>query len=803
VPRDLTTTPDPDREDTSRMDPLDHTGYETTEQFDETTAGEPIVPAPRTPLDTNRAGSGRGAFVVDAPADPETDPETDSAADSEADAGTDSGTDPRADDRGPGAPVIPFHRPAADRGTAASAEEFAVDLDPEPQPGGAAVDRPVPNLPARVTDRERRPVIPEQWAGIEQAKATAKDLLRHLGHISAYHAVRCPWYLLKTAGYSLIGAGRLLRRQLRWWWVTEQHILRQKAAEADDPMTWLRLHNEVKRTRAWRGIVVAAEALGIGFGAPIAWSIAPWWLLAAAVAGSIAGLARIGRPVDASIVSSAIVAGRHRRLTADVVLRAYYAAGLGNPDKEALRIGFGSVMSRDVSDTGSQVVIDLPYGKGFTDVLKAKGAIASGLDVTINQVFLTPDETSNRRHQLFVADRDPLAIPAGRTPMLDCKPRSIWDPAPFGLDERGRKVSLSLMWTSVLVGAQPRKGKTFSARLLALYAALDPYVRLIVVDGKNSPDWDKFRLVAHRIVFGDFPNARDNDPVTHLLETLREVKAHIQQVNEKLSTLPVAECPEGKLTPELSRKYPELRVWMLVMEEFQVYYELDDQETNKEVASLLSFIMAVGPSAGVILLSSSQKPSGVGAGDVQRLFNRYRDNHGVRFALKCGNRVVSEAVLGGDAYAEGFDASSLPNGDRYRGVGILYGATDDTPITRTHLADHGDAEKILVAARKHRIAANTLSGAAAGEEITRDLRDVLADAREMFNPGDKGLHWEELAERLNERIPEHYAGTTPEAISAQLRGLRLRSVNVKRQGDTLKGCRLSDIDALIAARPSQ
>ena len=32
------------------------------------------------------------------------------------------------------------------------------------------------------------------------------------------------------------------------------------------------------------------------------------------------------------------------------------------------------------------------------------------------------------------------------------------------------------MWISILVGAQPRKGKTFSARLLALFAALDPYV---------------------------------------------------------------------------------------------------------------------------------------------------------------------------------------------------------------------------------------------------------------------------------------------------------------------------------------
>ena len=43
---------------------------------------------------------------------------------------------------------------------------------------------------------------------------------------------------------------------------------------------------------------------------------------------------------------------------------------------------------------------------------------------------------------LFVADRDPLAVPAGRTDMLDGKPRSIWRPVRFGKDERGNLVEL-------------------------------------------------------------------------------------------------------------------------------------------------------------------------------------------------------------------------------------------------------------------------------------------------------------------------------------------------------------------------
>src|SRR5450756_2942276 len=99
---------------------------------------------------------------------------------------------------------------------------------------------------------------------------------------------------------------------------------------------------------------------------------------------------------------------------------------------------------------------------------------------------------------------------------------------------------------------------------------------------------------------------------------------------------------------------------MLVVEEFQVYFELTDQKANATIADLLSFILAQGPSVGVIPVDLSQKPSGIGAGDIQRLFNRYRDNHTARIGLKCGNRDVSIAVLGHAAYTAGADASSLP-----------------------------------------------------------------------------------------------------------------------------------------------
>ena len=637
-------------------------------------------------------------------------------------------------------------------------------LDEEPDS-----HRPPVYVDVVAREHDRRPIVP---ASLRRGQLAA-TLRRWFGlnlHRAGYHGPRLVLvYVPAACWYALVGLARLIRAQIDWWWVREQQGTRQAAATANDSAAWERLHRHAREVRRWRAIVLAAELLGLA-AAYAALRIEGSVPVDVAVGLVVVPLlAHYGRPPDRPIVSPAVVKPMFRVITADVVLAAYYAAGLGRADKPDQVIAFGSRMERDGG--GGQVEMILPPGRTFADAVKAKPAIASGLDVTENQVFLTKNKHSVRRHMLFVADVDPLSIPAGRSPLLDCKPRDVWTPAPFGLDERGKKVSILLMWIAIIVGAQPRKGKTFSARALALFVALDPYTRITIADGKNSPDWKPFRLIAHRIIMGFVPNSFSADPVNELLYALREIKAHIETVNDFLSKLPASECPEGVLTRELSRKYPQLRVWLLVMEEFQYYYELDDQDTNKAIAALLSYIMATGPSAGVILLSSTQKPSGVGAGDVARLFNRFRDNHGVRFALKCGNRVVSEAVLGGDAYSEGYDASSLPTGPEYRGLGYLYGLSDDTPTVRTYLATGEDAQKILVAARQHREANDLLTGAAAGEEAARDLRDVLRDVDSVYYTGEAWISWPQLAQRLADQIPEHYAGTTAAAISAQVRSL--------------------------------
>ena len=498
-------------------------------------------------------------------------------------------------------------------------------------------------------------------------------------------------------------------------------------------------------------------------------------------------LARIGCPAGRRIIGAAVVTPRFRKLNSDIVLRAYYAAKLGDPDKPGQQVTFGSTMQRD--GEGSRVLVDLPYGKGLSDAVNAREAIASGLDVSLSQVFLHRDTTSHRRHVLWVADRDPLAVPVGRTPLLACRPTDIWQPAPLGLDERGQLVTVPLMWNSVLVGALPRQGKTFCARALGLFAALDPYCRLDVFDCSGKPDWRRFALVADSCAFGLTPT-RQGLPPEIFLNTLERIKADVQDRYQRLSAMPAGLCPEGKLTREIARN-PRYRmpVRLLLLDEFQEWFDLG--EISKQIAALLVFLGKVAPGAGVIIVGATQKPSGIGAGQIATMFTSFRDNFQIRFSLRTSSYNVSEMVLGAGAYGEGLDSSTLL--PEYKGVGLLRGATDASPTVRTYLADAQDAERILVAARAHRKAAGNLSGMALGE-TEPDAQDVLADVLAVFG-SDAGLQWPLLAERLARQIPDRWADATGESVSAQCRALGVPSVDVKAFGRALKGCRRADVEA--------
>jgi hypothetical protein len=78
-------------------------------------------------------------------------------------------------------------------------------------------------------------------------------------------------------------------------------------------------------------------------------------------------------------------------------------------------------------------------------------------------------------------------------------------------------------------------------------------------------------------------------------------------------------------------------------------------------------------------------------------------------------------------------------------------------------------------------------------------RDVLADLLAVFGEAP-GMHWGTLAGRLAKRFPDRWTGATKDVISAQCRALGIRSVDVRADGQVLKGCRRITVEKAAAAQ---
>ena len=80
------------------------------------------------------------------------------------------------------------------------------------------------------------------------------------------------------------------------------------------------------------------------------------------------------------------------------------------------------------------------------------------------------------------------------------------------------------------------------------------------------------------------------------------------------------------------------------------------------------------------------------------------------------------------------------------------------------------------------------------------VEDNLNAVGRVFYAGEAWVSWPQLAARLAEQMPEHYAGLTAEAISATLRGLKVDSVDGrdKSAGNrVIKGAKLASVEAAI------
>jgi S-DNA-T family DNA segregation ATPase FtsK/SpoIIIE len=658
-------------------------------------------------------------------------------------------------------PNIPGQRTPAD-----DYDHETVDITPDPV--GPPVDRPdrEPVFAAIMGPAaQRRPIVPASMRKGNLAP-TVKEVTGRTAHRVAYHAARTPFrYLPLGLLWAAWGLLTLVSRQLRWWWVSEQHQLRQEAATNNDPEAWMRLHREAKATRLWRGMVLGGEAVAVLTGVGLL-SVAPGWagLLAAAVVVPV--LAHYGRPGDKPIVGPAVVVPKYRKLTADMVRAAIIScgiAGLREPDQ----ITFPQDIHRD--GPGQLAIVDLPPGVDAVDVIERRSRLASGLRVPVDQAW---PETMPKAHPgrlaLWVGYQPASEMKQPAWPLLKGGKVDIFKPFPFATDPRLRPVTGSLMYRNWLFGAMPGAGKTFSLRLPLLVASLDPTAELRGYELKGTGDLDMLEPVC-----AEFGSGADDDTVEQALDMLRGLRTECVRRGAVIKRMARAgKAPENKVTRELANM-PDLGLRPIVAFVDECQELFSHGEFGKEAGELAEKVIKLGRALGIILLLATQRP------DKDSLPKGISANAGVRFCLRVTGQVENDMVLGTSMYKQGIRATMF--GDEDYGWGWLVGL--GKPVScRSYYVDGPMAKRIVQHAIRHRQDAGTMPEL--DEPAPRvKAYDLLADIRAVWPESEEALWSELIVPRLARLRPEIYGDWTVATLGAALKATGVKTVSIHRKLD--------------------
>ncbi|MGH3702454.1 MAG: hypothetical protein ACRDQY_24000 [Pseudonocardiaceae bacterium] len=673
--------------------------------------------------------------------------------------------------------LIPFPTPAG--GQVVPAPEV---LD------GELVDEP------DYTQRPMPVVLPPWLRSRDTALGTLRWAVEYAGRHVAFHAWRAPAYGLALSWWTLRGAARTLAAGVGWVSMrSEYRPLITAAREAKrwdlvrDLITERRALARVRmRTTAW--LTVSGGSAGAA-GFVLIGPVIGWWALTGASLGALWA----GRPRTAPVLPPGPVLPVQLELSADMLTDALRAAGLVKADATP------QLVTPPLRDGhGWAVTLDLPRGGGKTaaDVIAKRDTVAAELGVDEIQVIMTRVRAAAGGHagrvSFWVADDDPYLGAPNPSPLTGMEQFSVWDPIPFGQDARGRRIPLFLMWQSMFFGGLPRRGKTFAQRLPSAAGVLDPYVRHYVADGKGGADWRPMRGVAHRLVIG-----AEEEAIAGFLAMLEELITEMGRRFAVLGTLPTSVCPEGKLTPEISRRY-DMPVIFITIDELQEYLSAMPAPLKEDTVENLARLARRAPAAGFILNAASQRP------DAESVPAKLREIITYRYCTQVVDRTSSDMVLGKGKAAQGADASILS--EDHKGVGVLVTGPGSFEIARCDYMDLPTFATVCAHGRVLRVAAGTLSGDAASDPVAAaeaagiPIPTVLADVLYAMH-GVERMHTTTLLSRLVNMDEDGYGDYTAERLAEELdrAGVTRSGRQVKVEGINLAGYRRADLEAAVPA----
>ncbi|ABW15611.1 cell divisionFtsK/SpoIIIE [Parafrankia sp. EAN1pec] len=663
---------------------------------------------------------------------------------------------------------------------AAPVEGEVLPSRPQPLPVRPGLADPI-RLPAWATDRA-------------VARATARHGVQVASRIGARSAVRTPLAVARGTGQ----AGRA------WWsWVRAEDL----AAELRDTASG-KLGKDVfvvRDHRRARWIITGGTLATSGIGEAIASATVGGWVPMLSAAAVTAGLGVAGRhqraPGDPR--APGIEPDPRRDLAPEHLNAAFRAAGLLKPSTALVLC---APVVRDRHGRGWETVLDLPRGGGKTaaHAIERLPVIAAELGVDEIQLIMSRirahDGGHGRRLSLWVADDDPYIGTPVRSQLIDLDRFDFWGPVPFGQDARGNRIEILLLWQSAFFGGLPRRGKTFSMRLLVAAAVLDPWCQVWLADGKGGADFRAMAGVAHCYVAG-----ADPEDLTAFEQLLDELISEMSRRFAFLATLPAAVCPEGKLTPEIMRRY-RLPLIPFVVDELQEYFEACEEEKDRQrIIGKMARIARRGPAAGIMPVYASQRP------DAKSVPTKLREIVTFRYSTQVTDRTSSDMVLGDGKAKAGADASMLS--EQHLGVGVLVTGPASFVTAKADLLDNPAFEIVCQRGRELRLAEGTLTGQACGDlgaaagTVGYVIPTVLADVLEAF--GRRSRMWtDDLLTALVNIDEDSYGEWTGTELAQALddAGVVRTMRQVKIDGENRAGWLLRDIEGalppdVLAARP--
>ncbi|MGH4020512.1 MAG: cell division protein FtsK, partial [Pseudonocardiaceae bacterium] len=624
--------------------------------------------------------------------------------------------------------------------------------------------------------QRRRPLLPAWARSRAELVATGRWVAAHHAHVGAYHALRTPKYAALLAWRAPRGVARALAGVGRWVFDLEGLPIRLAAVRKEEPEMYLKLCRQRDmrvRSRALLAIPAAVLAvLGLVWGGArfLPGPPSPGWA-AWAVLGLLVVLAGVvGAPGDRRrLLDTAVVATRVAKLTSEIVTQALQSLGIAQINQATRGRGgitFPSPIVRD--GPGWRAEVDLPLGVTATDVIERRDKLASGLRRPLGCVWPEPvhDEHAGRL-VLWVGEQDMAAAKPAPWPLAKRGTADLFKPVPFGTDQRGRPVTVLLMFANVLIGAMPRFGKTFAMRVLVLAAALDVLAELRVFELKGTGDLSAVEGCCHHYASGP-----DDDTIAACVASLEELDGELERRARVIRGLPPAVCPENKVTPQLAARR-DLRLHPIgaFLDECQELFT--HPEHGPRAAELCVRIIKRGPALGIILVLATQRP------DSKSLPTGVSANVGIRLCLRVMGQLENDMVLGTSAYRNGIRATTF--GPKDKGISYLVGAADDPQIVKSDYIDAPAAERIGQRARALREAAGRLTGHATGIDTlaaTAAADTLLVDLLAVLPTGEDKTWSENAVARLAAHQPETYGGWKPEQLAAALKPHGVRTEQV-------------------------